>query len=251
MKTITQKPTPNSNHSVKDHPANNTHSENTNQRLASLLAPFKTPDGKPKYNIIAGKPVIFVDVKTVLTDKSEKFHDKLLCDGLTMNAGDACVFSCTFCYVPQAMLKLHSAMLAKFKHETGLDLGLEDVVIRRRGFLDVLKRQLLHPDGSRIYDDPNDHRVLYSSTLVDVAGNMDLLRETAEACILILENTEWQIRLLSKSPLLALLVTKKMIPQKYHDRLILGFSTGTLDDKLAASVERGTGKVSLRIKALH
>ncbi len=124
-------------------------------------------------------------------------------------------------------------------------------MIRRRGFLDVLKRQLLHPDGSRIYDDPDDHRVLYSSTLVDVAATMELLRETAAACTLIFEHTEWQIRLLSKNPLLKLLVTKDLIPRKYHTRLILGFSTGTLDDGLAAAIERGTGKVSQRIKALH
>jgi DNA repair photolyase len=224
--------------------------EITRPSLASL-ASFKTPDGKPKYSIISGKPVIFIDVKSVLNDESDKFHDKLLCDGLTMNAGDTCVFSCTFCYVPEAVVKLHKYRLAEFNRETGLNLDLSQVVIRRRGFLDVLKRQLLKPDGSRIYNDPNDQRVLYSSTLVDVAGNMELLRETAAGCILVLENTEWQIRLLSKSPLLALLVTKELIPKKYHHRLILGFSTGTLDDGLAAAIEQGTGKVSKRIQALH
>jgi DNA repair photolyase len=226
-------------------------SELTRPSLASLLASIRTLDGKPKYGMIAGKPVIFIDVKTVLTDQSDKFQDKQLCDGLTMNAGDVCAFDCTFCYVPEAMIKLHKDKLDEFNRETGLNLDLSQVVIRRRGFLEVLKRQLLHTDGSRIYSDPNDNRVLYSSTLVDVAGNMELLRETAAGCILVLENTEWQIRLLSKSPLLALLVTKELIPKKYHHRLILGFSTGTLDDNLAAAIERGTGKVSKRIKALH
>jgi DNA repair photolyase len=235
----------------KSIPVESNDCEVTQPELAAILAQFKTADGKSKYAMIQGKPVIFIDVKTVLTVESEKFQDKLLCDGLTMNAGDACVFSCTFCYVPAAMLKLHAARLAEFNRETGLKLDLSQVVIRRRGFLDVLKKQLLHPDGSRIYDDPNDNRVLYSSTLVDVAGNMELLQETADACIVVFENTEWQIRLLSKSPLLKLLVTKDMIPEKYHHRLILGFSTGTLDDDLAAAIERGTGKVSLRIKALH
>lgn len=252
MNTTEQNHATKGNHTTPmSYPAESDISEVTHPGLATLLACFTTPDGKPKYGIIAGKPVIFIDVKTVLTVESEKFQDKLLCDGLTMNAGDACVFSCTFCYVPEAMLKLHSAKLAEFNRETGLSLGLEEVVIRRRRFLDVLKKQLLHTDGSRIYDDPNDNRVLYSSTLVDVAGNMELLRETAAACILIFENTEWQIRLLSKSPLLKLLVTKNLIPEKYHQRLILGFSTGTLDDDLAAAIERGTGMVSKRIEALH
>ena len=226
-------------------------SELTRPILATLLARFKTPDGKLKYGMIQGKPVIFIDVKSVLNDESGKFQDKLLCDGLTMNAGDACVFSCTFCYVPEAMIKLHSDKLAEFNRETGLNLGLEQVVIRRRGFLDVLKTQLLNLDGSRIYDEPDDHRVLYSSTLVDVAATMELLRETAAGCILVFENTEWEIRLLSKNPLLARLITQGLIPEKYHQRLILGFSTGTLDDRLAATIEQGTGTVSLRIKALH
>ena len=107
-------------------------SELTRPILATLLARFKTPDGKPKYGMIQGKPVIFIDVKSVLNDESGKFQDKLLCDGLTMNAGDACVFSCTFCYVPEAMIKLHSDKLAEFNRETGLNLGLEQVVICKR-----------------------------------------------------------------------------------------------------------------------
>ncbi|RYG98118.1 MAG: hypothetical protein EON58_08080 [Alphaproteobacteria bacterium] len=89
------------------------------------------------------------------------------------------------------------------------------------------------------------------ATLVDVAATMEILRETAEICKLILENTNWQIRLLSKSSLLKLLVTKNMIATEYHHRLIMGFSTGTLDDRLAASIEKGTSPVSKRIKALH
>jgi DNA repair photolyase len=74
---------------------------------------------------------------------------------------------------------------------------------------------------------------------------------TAAACILIFEHTNWDIRLLSKSHRLADLVLKMMIPEKYHHRLILGFSTGTLDDKLAAAIEGGTSLVSKRIAALH
>jgi DNA repair photolyase len=249
MKSTTEINAVKGNHSNSNH--NPPEKGTSEMSLALLLDTFMTADGKPKYGRIKNKPVIFIDVKTVLNDESEKFHDKLLCDGLVLNAGDACVFSCTFCYVPNAMIKLHAARLAEFNRETGLNLGLDQVVIRRRGFLDVLKKQLLNPDGTRIYADPNDNRVLYSSTLVDVAGNMELLRETAEACILIFDNTEWQIRLLSKSSLLACLVTQGMIPEKYHHRLILGFSTGTLDDGVANAIERGTAHVSKRIEALH
>ena len=198
-----------------------------------------------------GKPVLYRDVKTVLTIGSEQFQEKLLCDGLVLNLGDACVFNCAFCYVPAAMTKLDKCIIDAHNRETGQQLSFSDVVIRRRHALEVLKAQLVNADGSPVYSDPNDNRVVFSSTLVDVAANMELLRETAAACLLILMYTHWHIRLLSKSPLLKLLIQNEMIPKEYHHRLILGFSIGTLDDKVAAAIELNTGRVSERIKALH
>ena len=44
------------------------------------------------------KPVFTVPTKTVINFKSH-FYKKLLCDGLTFTAGNACVYSCAFCYV--------------------------------------------------------------------------------------------------------------------------------------------------------
>lgn len=198
-----------------------------------------------------GKPVLYRDVKTVLTIGSEQFQEKLLCDGLVLNLGDACVFNCAFCYVPAAMTKLDKCIIDAHNAVTGQCLGFGDVVIRRRNSLEVLKSQLVNVDGTPVYPDPDDNRVVFSSTLVDVAANMELLRETAAACLLILQHTHWQIRLLSKSSLLKLLIEREMIPKEYHHRFILGFSIGTLDDKVAAAIELNTGLVSTRIKALH
>jgi len=125
-----------------------------------------------------------------------------------------------------------------------------DVVIRIRNPIEILRDQLIDSvTGKPKNKTEGDNRVIYSSTLVDAAGNMELVRETAEACNLILENTYWQIRLLSKSNLFPKLV--ELIPEKYHSRLILGMSTGTLNDKLAAAFERGCPYVSMRLKALH
>jgi len=198
-----------------------------------------------------GKVVLYRDVRTVLTVHSEQFQEKLLCDGLVLNLGDACVFNCAFCYVPAAMTKLDKRIIDAHNQATGQQLGFGDVVIRRRDSLEVLQSQLVVADGSPVYPDPDDNRVVFSSTLVDVAANMELLRETAAACLLILQHTNWQIRLLSKSPLLKLLVEREMIPRQYHHRLVLGFSIGTLDDKVAAAIELNTGLVSQRLKALH
>ena len=54
---------------------------------------------------------------------------------------------------------------------------------------------------------------------------------------------------LSKSSLLPELA--KLIPEKFKHRMIYGFSTGTLDDALCNSFEKGTPLVSKRIKSLH
>ena len=205
----------------------------------------------PQTATMNGKPVLYRDGDTILTIPSQEFHEKLLCDGIVFNLGDACGFSCTYCYCESAVIKIDKPVIDAHNRQTGQNFGYQDVVIRRRNALEFLKSQLLDEDGSRIYSDPDDTRVVYSSTLVDVAGNTELLKETAAACLLILQNTAWQIRLLSKSSLLARLVQKEMIPKEFHHRLILGFSIGTLDDKLAAAIEIGTGKVSKRIEALH
>lgn len=208
-------------------------------------------DQPAEQEMMNGKPVLYRDAKTVMTFDSDPFHHKLLCDGITYNSGDACGFSCTYCYVEGQALKFAGSVLFDHNLRFGTKLSFQDVVIRRRRSLDILRFQLVYPDGTNIYNDPTDTRVVYSSTLVDVAANTELLQETADSCNLILEHTHFQIRLLSKSSLLARLVTKEMIPKKYHHRLILGFSIGTLDDNLGAVIEKGTGKVSKRIKALH
>ena len=197
------------------------------------------------------KPVLYRDAKTALTLKSDEFHHKLLCDGLTFNLGDACAYSCEYCYVGANMWKLDHQLIKDHNALNGTSLGFSDVVIRRRNAVELIKKQLVDAKGEPIYSDPKDTRVVYSSTLVDVAGNMELLRETAAACNLILDHTHWQIRLLSKSNLLHKLIADRMIPEKHHHRLIFGFSTGTLDDRVAKAVETGTALVSKRLQSLH
>lgn len=98
---------------------------------------------------------------------------------------------------------------------------------------------------------PCGHPVIFNSTTVDVVANMELLRETAEACNLILDHTHFQIRLLSKSYRLPKLIADNLISERHHRRIIFGFSTGTLDDKVAKAIETGTPLVSHRLKSLH
>lgn len=198
-----------------------------------------------------GKPVLHRDAKTVLKLDAEAFAEKLLCDGLILNPGDACAYSCSFCYVGPMMRHHTPPILRAHEEKTGKLLEFSDVVIRRRSSVELLQGQLLKCSGCRKFPDDDDHRVVFSSSTVDVAANMDLLRETAELCNLILEHTGWQLRLLSKSHLLHKLVADGMIPEKYHHRMIFGFSTGTVNDRVAMAIEKGTALVSKRIESLH
>jgi len=199
---------------------------------------------------MGGKPVLWREnTRTVLTDPSLEFGAKLLCDNLVFNMGDACAFSCEFCYVKAVIWRVDKRILEEHNQTQQNTLAFHNVVIRRLNALRVLESQLQRKNGIRKYSDPDDKRVIFSSTLVDVAANMELLRETADACNLILEKTAWQIRLLSKSNLLAKLV--EMVPEKFHQRLIFGFSTGTLDNRVSRAIESGAPFVDHRIKALH
>ena len=198
-----------------------------------------------------GKPVLYRDAKTVLKTDAEAFEEKLLCDGLILNPGDACAYSCAFCYVGPMMRHHSPPILRAHQEKIGEVLEFSDAVIRRRNSVKVLLGQLLKRSGARKYPDDQDHRVVFSSSTVDVAANMELLRETAELCNQILGLTGWQIRLLSKSHLLPKLVADAMIPAKHHHRVIFGFSSGTLDDRVARAFEKGTALVSKRIEALH
>jgi len=204
--------------------------------------------------IMNGKLVFTVPAKTVINFESH-FDKKLLCDGMTFTTGSGCVYRCAFCYVPDMERKRGPWMRAHgVQYPADGHLG---VVIRYEKPVDILRKQLLGvPETER-----QARKVIYSSPKVDVAGNMDLVRETVEICKTILELTNWDIRLLSKSNLLPkiaqelddLWANKCELPRESepHRRIIYGVSTGTLDDKLASAFEEGTPLVSKRIQSLH
>ena len=209
---------------------------------------MNTPTTRQTMN---GKPVFTVPAKTVINFKSGFAH-KLLCDGPTFTAGTSCAYSCSFCFVPSAMKKQE-----KWLKDHGVEGSHEDVVIRRTNAIEIARKQL----ESHKLSERQKQKVIYASPLVDVAANMEFVRETVEICKVILELTNWDIRLLSKSNLLPkIAVALQAHPGPFanfadsispRNRIIYGVSTGTLDDNLAAAFEEGTPKVSKRIESLH
>ncbi len=191
-----------------------------------------TMDGKPVYEIVVREVMNF----------ARGFAEKELCDGITFSLGSACVSSCTFCYV-EGMVRKHPAVVALRKELDAAGLRFQDVVIVRLNALDIIREQLTIRRPRRVR--PEEARVVYPSPLVDCATNIPLAIQTVDACKVILSLTNWHICLLSKSNLLP------MSLERYRDRLIFGVSTGTLNDGLAASFERGTALVSKRLESLH
>ncbi len=196
---------------------------------------------RPKGNI-NGKLAFEVPTTRVLNTDSD-FGHKLLCDGLTFTAGSACVFGCTFCYV-LSIIRKNKYIQAVLK-STGRTF--DDIVVRRANAVNMLRKSLLSRGLPKYGLD--DTRVIYASPLVDIAPTIEMAKETLEMCLVILELTNWQIRLLSKSSLLMRVADG--IPAHFQHRMIYGFSTGTLDDGVAKAIEVGTPLVSKRLKALR
>jgi len=204
-----------------------------------------------------GKPVFTVPAKTVINFKSA-FKEKLLCTGPTFSAGSACPYSCSFCYVPSQMNKQMPWLEAH-----GVAGKHEDIVIRRANAVEIAIAQILsRPESERFTKFGTPPTVVYSSPLTDVAANMDLVKETVDLCLAILQNTNWDIRLLSKSNLLPKVAkmlsdaddgcsTSDFARHGYAARVIYGVSTGTLDDRIAAAFEEGCPLVSKRIQSIR
>jgi DNA repair photolyase len=194
---------------------------------------------------IRGKPVYEITVHEIINFDSA-FGHKLLCTGLTFSLGSACVFECAFCYV-ESIVRKHPQVKRLARELARLGLKFEDVVIVRCAALDIMREQLtIHKPRQMDLQRPG---VIYSSPLVDPAPTMPMARQTAEACQIILQLTNWDIRLLSKSSLLR--EVAKQIPERFKHRLIYGFSTGTLDNQLASAFEKKTSLVSKRLESLH
>jgi len=192
-----------------------------------------------------GKPVKYVAAKTVISLTSG-FVEKLLCTGPIGNLGDGCAFNCSFCYVLLSFVALNARRKQEGEGPRVMEPG--GAVLRRKDAVRVAILNL-HDRHGKPHAETQQPHVLFTSTTVDPAANFELVRETAAFCRVVLDLTVWEIRVLSKSSLLPEL--HKLIPEQHRHRMIYGVSTGTVDDKLAASFEQGTALVSKRIASIR
>ena len=178
-------------------------------------------------------------IESRILNPNSGFLEKGLCDGPTFTAGTACFYDCTYCYVEDQMRKAPGVQALLHQH----GVGFQQIMIRRRNAVAKLQAELRTAKGMLKYKGGEYAQrrsegkpfVCYGSPLVDIAATPELVEETIQIVQLLLNDTDWDLRLLSKSPLIQK-VARSLSPTEKH-RVIFGLSTGSLDDALARAVE--------------
>ena len=116
------------------------------------------------------------------------------------------------------------------------------IVVRRSNVVSKLRTEIRAKEKKRTGE------TIFMGPLVDPAANIELADETVELIKVIMEETDWDVRLLSKSPLITR-IEEKLNPE-YRPRVIYGVSVGILDDNIGRVVEENAPLVSKRLAAL-
>lgn len=225
-------------------------------------SPAPAPARPPKFRILTGKKlhkIVCEIVSRILNDKSG-FKPKKLCSGYTFSAGTACFYSCRYCYVEDMISKapgVQDLLAAVNQNNPGIQKGFQDVIIRRQDPVGTLKNELRTAKGALKYKGgkyaaaraAGDPMVIYGSPLVDIAAHKDLVQETIKMVQVLLNDTDFDIRLLSKSPMIVEIAKSLSADQK--SRVIFGLSIGTFDYETAQAIEKHCPPPQKRIEALH
>jgi DNA repair photolyase len=189
-------------------------------------------------NVIMNKPELWSDSR--ILNIGSGFRHKMLCTGPTFTAGSACVYDCAYCYVED--------MVGAKPFVTNVLQGrcFQSVVIRRRDAVGKLRQELRSRGRLKFKASTG---VIFGSPLVDIAPTLALTQETIEIVKVLLSDTGWEVRLLSKSPLIVKIAEALTAEEK--KRVIFGLSTGTFDDATARAIEPSCPSPSRRVDALR
>jgi DNA repair photolyase len=162
-----------------------------------------------------------------------------------------CEFACGYCSSNSGLhilLRKHSLNEA-VEEATGHSFDphdSSDLVITYRNFVDALEKEL---DSHR--RKPGAGQTLVYSQLTDgfspVLLNSGIAQRTLK---LLLEKTEYRIRILTKNAVVGNSKWLKFFAQ-HPDRFVVGLSIGTLDDRFAKRIEAKTSSPTARVKALR
>lgn len=168
--------------------------------------------------------------------ESKGFQKKQLAD-FACNIGNICQFGCTFCYVPSVVTK---------------QKGVQNILKEGYGWDEIshyrTKENMLscvERDLKKI--EPGDRRTVIFCTTCDPCATEEHADITISAIRLIMESSELQVRVLSKSTLI-LEIAKTL--DLYRERIVYGLSTGTIRPAISASIEGNASPIRERLKIL-
>jgi DNA repair photolyase len=169
--------------------------------------------------------------------QTEGFRHKLLAD-YSVNIGNICEFGCTFCYVPSVTAKQRTV-------KSVLDKGysIEDFSSYRYRE-NVLKT--IEEDLRRMK--PDDDGTVFFCTTCDPCATMDHARTSIDAISLIMKKSKLNVRVLSKSILIARIAEDLV---EYRDRITYSLSTGTSLDEISNAIEANASPIRKRVETLR
>ncbi|MBW2663538.1 MAG: ParB N-terminal domain-containing protein, partial [Deltaproteobacteria bacterium] len=176
------------------------------------------------------------DGKTGIAE-SKEFKKKLLAD-LSCNIGCICEFGCTFCYVPTITTKLKYVQ-AVLKE----DYKIDEISLYRSkdNVLNTVNRDLIKIQ-------PGDNREVIFCTTCDPCATEEHADITTSAIKLIMESSDLQVRVLSKSVLIMDIASEL---EGFRDRITYSLSTGTIRPEISACIEGNASPIEERIKTLN
>jgi DNA repair photolyase/energy-coupling factor transporter ATP-binding protein EcfA2 len=175
------------------------------------------------------------DGKTGIAE-TKGFQKKQLAD-FACNIGNICHFGCTFCYVPSVVAKQKGV-------QNILKEGYAwDEISHYRTKENLVK--CVERDLKKI--EPGDKRMVIFCTTCDPCATEEHADITSSSIRLIMESSDLQVRVLSKSTLI-LEIAKEL--DLYRERIIYGLSTGTIRPEISACIEGNASPVQDRFKTL-
>ena len=195
---------------------------------------------------------IVVTVETIKEpiQASDGFAKKLLSE-FKLDIVAKCGFGCSYCSSESGT----NRRIKKVEHEAAIvaqvgravtPLEMRSVTLAWSEVLANLERQVLRkrPGWGR-------GKTLVFSMLTDAFSPFPLMNGTTRRALeIVLAHTEFRIRILTKNSIVGSGDWIEFF-QRFPGRFVVGLSTGTLDDGLAAELELGTSTPAARIRAIR
>lgn len=168
---------------------------------------------------------------------SEGFKKKRLA-AYSVNIGNVCGFGCAYCYVPDMPFQHQS--VKKLLHQ-GNKIG---DFSNYREFDDLISA--VTKDIKKFK--PGDTSMVIFCTTCDPCATLEHVEMTTAAAKVILENSDLQIRVLSKSTNIQMVAQSLSV---YKERVTYGLSTGTCLPAVSRAIETNASPILNRIATLH